>query len=90
MNFFLFQDQFILRFNFSLIKTDILANAYIKKYFTKGNERNKRKENYEYSDLKNWLTDKKKLAEKVKGFPVLYDQRVKGFKEKNAAQSAWE
>ena len=24
------------------------------------------------------------LAEKVKGFPVLYDKRVKGFKEKDA------
>ena len=30
------------------------------------------------------------LAEKVQGFPVLYDKRVKGFKEKNAVQNAWE
>ena len=30
------------------------------------------------------------LAEKVQGFPVLYDKRVKGFKEKDAVQNAWE
>ena len=30
------------------------------------------------------------LAEKVQGFPVLYDKRVEGFKEKNAVQNAWE
>ena len=30
------------------------------------------------------------LAEKVQGFPVLYDKRVKDFKEKNAVQNAWE
>ena len=29
------------------------------------------------------------LAERVKGFPVLYDKRVKGFKEKYAVQNAW-
>ena len=29
------------------------------------------------------------LAEKVKGSPVLYDKRVKGFKEKDAVQNAW-
>ena len=30
------------------------------------------------------------LPEKVKGFPVLYDKRVKGFKEKDAVQNATE
>ena len=30
------------------------------------------------------------LAEKVKGFPVLCDKRVKGFKEKDAVQNTWE
>ena len=30
------------------------------------------------------------LPEKVKGFPVLYDKRVKGFKEKDAVQNARE
>ena len=29
------------------------------------------------------------FAGKVKGFPVLYDRRVKGFKEKDAVQNAW-
>ena len=29
------------------------------------------------------------LAEKGQGFPVLYDERVKGFKEKDAVQNAW-
>ena len=30
------------------------------------------------------------LAEKVQGFLVLYDKRVKGFKETDAVQNAWE
>ena len=30
------------------------------------------------------------LAEKVQGFPVLYDKIVKGFKEKDAVQNARE
>ena len=30
------------------------------------------------------------LAEKVQGFPVLYDKRLKSFKEKDAVQNAWE
>ena len=30
------------------------------------------------------LQEEEMLAEKVKGFPVLYDKRVKGFKEKDA------
>ena len=30
------------------------------------------------------------LAEKMQDFPVLYDKRVKGFKEKDAVQKAWE
>ena len=30
------------------------------------------------------------LAEKVQGFPVLYDKKVSGFKEKDAVQNAWE
>ena len=30
------------------------------------------------------------LVEKVKGFPVVYDKKVKGFKEKDAVQNAWE
>ena len=34
------------------------------------------------------LREKEMLAEKVKGFPVLYDKRVKkGFKEKDAVQN---
>ena len=36
------------------------------------------------------FTEKEMLAEKVKGFPVVYDKRVKGFKEKYAVQNAWE
>ena len=35
------------------------------------------------------LQEKEMLAEKVKRFPVLYDKRVKGFKEKDAVQNAW-
>ena len=36
------------------------------------------------------LQEEEMLAEKVQGFPVLYDKRVKGFKEKDAVQNAWE
>ena len=34
------------------------------------------------------LQEKEMLAEKVEGFPVLHDKRVKGFKEKEKV--AWE
>ena len=30
------------------------------------------------------------LPEKMEGFPVLYDKRVKDFKEKYSVQNAWE
>ena len=36
------------------------------------------------------LQEEEMLAEKVQGFPVLYDKRFKGFKEKDAVQNAWE
>ena len=36
------------------------------------------------------LQEEEMLAEKVKGFPVLYDERVKGFQEKYAVQNTWE
>ena len=36
------------------------------------------------------LQEQEMLAEKVQGFPVLYDKRVKGFKEKDAVQNTWE
>ena len=36
------------------------------------------------------LQEEEMLAEKVKGFPVLYDKRIKGFKEKDAVQNARE
>ena len=36
------------------------------------------------------LKEEEMLAEKVQGFPVLYDKRVKGFKEKDAVQNTWE
>ena len=36
------------------------------------------------------LQEEEILAEKVQGFPVFYDKRVKGFKEKDAVQNAWE
>ena len=36
------------------------------------------------------LQEEEMLAEKVKGFPVLYDKRDKDFKEKDAVQNAWE
>ena len=37
-----------------------------------------------------YLQEQEMLAEKVKGFPVLYNKRIKGFKEKDAVQNAWE
>ena len=36
------------------------------------------------------LQEEQMLAEKLKGFPVLHDKRVKGFKGKDAVQKAWE
>ena len=36
------------------------------------------------------LQKEEMLAEKVQGFPVLYDERVKGFKENDVVQNAWE
>ena len=36
------------------------------------------------------LQEEEILAEKLKDFPVLYGKRVKGFKEKDAVQKAWE
>ena len=36
------------------------------------------------------LQEEETLAEKVKGFPILYDKGVKCFKEKYAVQNAWE
>ena len=36
------------------------------------------------------LQEEEMLAKKVQGFQVLYDKRVKGFKEKDAVQNAWE
>ena len=33
------------------------------------------------------LQEEEMLPEKMKGFPVLYDKRVRGFKEKNSVQS---
>ena len=36
------------------------------------------------------LQEEEILAEKVQGFPVLYDKRVKVFKEKDAVQNTWE
>ena len=36
------------------------------------------------------FTRKRNACRKVKGFPILYDPRVKGLKEKDAAQKAWE
>ena len=35
------------------------------------------------------LQKEEMLEGKVQGFPVLYDKRVKGFKEKDAVQNAW-
>ena len=36
------------------------------------------------------LQEEEMLAEKVEGFPALYDKRVKDFEEKDAVQSVWE
>ena len=36
------------------------------------------------------LQEEEMLAEKLQSFPVLYGERVKGFKEKDAVQNAWE
>ena len=36
------------------------------------------------------LQEQEMLAEKVKGFPDLYDKRVKGFKQKDAVKNAWQ
>ena len=36
------------------------------------------------------LQEQDMLEEKVKDFPDLYDKRVKGFKEKDAVQNAWQ
>ena len=36
------------------------------------------------------LQEEETLAEKVKGFSILYDKGVKCFKEKYAVQNAWE
>ena len=36
------------------------------------------------------LQEEEMLPEKVEGFPVLYDKRVKVFKEKDSVQNAWE
>ena len=35
------------------------------------------------------LQEKEMFADKVKDFSVLYDKRVKGFKEKDAVQNVW-
>ena len=36
------------------------------------------------------LQEEEMLSEKVEGFPVLYDKRVKVFKEKYSFQNVWE
>ena len=36
------------------------------------------------------LQEQEMLVEKVKGFPDLYDKRVKGFKQKDAVKNAWQ
>ena len=36
------------------------------------------------------LQEEEMLPEKVEGFPILYDKRVKVFKEKDSVQNAWE
>ena len=36
------------------------------------------------------LQEEKMLPEKMEGFPVLYDKRVRGFKEKYSVQNVWE
>ena len=36
------------------------------------------------------LQEEEMLPEKMEGFPVLYDKRVRGFKEKDSVKNAWE
>ena len=36
------------------------------------------------------LQEEEMLAEKMEGFPVVYDKIVKGLKEKDAVQNTWE
>ena len=36
------------------------------------------------------LQEEEMLPEKMEGFPVLYDKRVKVFKEKDSVQNTWE
>ena len=36
------------------------------------------------------FSQKEIFPEKMEGFPVLYDKRVRGFKEKDSFQNAWE
>ena len=36
------------------------------------------------------LQEEEMLPEKMDGFSVLYDKRIRGFKEKNSVQNAWE
>ena len=36
------------------------------------------------------LQEEEMLPEKVEGFPVLYDKRIKVFKEKDSIQNPWE
>ena len=36
------------------------------------------------------LQEEEMLPEKMEGFPVLYDKRVRGFKEKYSVQNVWE
>ena len=53
----------------------------------------------EYDDLKRWFIDKngdlmfrrnEMLQEKMEVFPILNDERVRGFKEKDSVQNTWE
>ena len=36
------------------------------------------------------LQEQEMLPEKMEGIPVLYDKRLRGFKEKNSVQNTWE
>ena len=36
------------------------------------------------------LQEQEMLPEKMEGIPVLYDKRLRGFKEKNFVQNTWE
>ena len=36
------------------------------------------------------LQEEEMLPEKMEGIPVLYDKRVRGFKEKDSVQNTWE